>query len=183
MGRRYSRCSINTRFPNRVPSLSAFSSTSSWKVGLEDEGSVPQVPELEGTAKLLAGTGKTLSLEKVQIGSVGFTRRVGNPEWVFCPTQEEIQEVSAIDQWKGHRGTELLCWAEAGQRWRGRAALGGVCTHQVPEAVATLRFGDFPPPLVGVPKSIKIFSSPREKQSCCLSSVSWHVRGQHASER
>ena len=32
---------------------------------------------LPGTAKLSAGIGRTLSLKKVQIGSVGFTRREG----------------------------------------------------------------------------------------------------------
>lgn len=54
---------------------------------------------LLGTAKLSAGIGRTLSLRKVQTGSVGFTRREGIPEqWVLYHTQEEIQEVNAIDQ-------------------------------------------------------------------------------------
>lgn len=54
---------------------------------------------LPRTAKLSAGVGRTLSLKKVQIGSVGFTRREGIPEqWVLYHTQEEIQEVNAVDQ-------------------------------------------------------------------------------------
>lgn len=54
---------------------------------------------LPGTAKLSAGFGRALSLKKVQIGSVGFARREGIPEqWVLYHTQEEIQEVNAIDQ-------------------------------------------------------------------------------------
>lgn len=56
---------------------------------------------LPGTAKLSAGIGRTLSLKKVQIGSVGFTRREGIPEqWALYHTQEEIQEVNASDQQK-----------------------------------------------------------------------------------
>lgn len=117
---------------------------------------------LPGTAKLSAGIGRTLSLKKVQIGSVGFTRREGIPEqWALYHTQEEIQEVNASDQ----RKRLLRRRAQVGRGRAEREREGCPGRSLDPSGLQSccyFKIGDFPPLCMGVggSKSIRIFSSP-----------------------